>query len=203
MVAIVSTFQNGFNPRPREGGDNTTAAHLHGHVWFQSTPPRRRRLGPQTMEPSSMQFQSTPPRRRRRRKAGYLRLTLPVSIHAPAKEATYVTLIPKMLQWFQSTPPRRRRHEIMPGSINRALFQSTPPRRRRHCHWLRPFVLSMFQSTPPRRRRLSHRRRLHGPAWFQSTPPRRRRLATLSGVYWVMVGFQSTPPRRRRPKKKE
>ena len=78
------------------------------------------------------QFQSTPPRRRRHldflltyfllyfnprlREGGdlekYLKFSYHmISIHASAKEATYIRVVQVLLELeFQSTPPRRRRH---------------------------------------------------------------------------------------------
>ena len=85
-------------------------------ISFQSTPPRRRRLGRDWDYSVTTIFQSTPPRRRRR-----LQSTKGSSI-----------------QIFQSTPPRRRRllYAILDYFIMN--FQSTPPRRRRPQHIVIP-----------------------------------------------------------------
>ena len=121
-----------FNPRLREGGDNSTRLSINSCFVFQSTPPRRRR-----------QFDS------KREMHRYL-----ISIHASEKEATdcICAMVAKMI--FQSTPPRRRRPSSHIGAncvrdfnprlreggdayfhvlvTKIAEFQSTPPRRRRH-----------------------------------------------------------------------
>ena len=76
---------------------------------FQSTPPRGKRppVGlPHRHDPT---FQSTPPRGKRRARTGGSH-EQDVSIHAPAREATFS---PCMTPWgtpFQSTPPRGKRH---------------------------------------------------------------------------------------------
>ena len=54
---------------------------------FQSTPPRRRRLGSDYVWSSKGLFQSTPPRRRRLHLEAYM-IRIHISIHASAKEAT-------------------------------------------------------------------------------------------------------------------
>ena len=124
---------DGFNPRPRAGGD------LHGEppavvlAMFQSTPPR---AGRPCLPPTvcySKKFQSTPPRGRRRInvsravKAAMFQSTPPrggrlpnspnsrpwrrVSIHAPARGATMMSLTNLSGSMaFQSTPPRGGRH---------------------------------------------------------------------------------------------
>ena len=123
--------------------------------WFQSTPPRGRRPArPPRLDYFPILFQSTPPRGRRPPTGKVIFIYRIVSIHASAREATVC----------------ERHFERV------ALFQSTPPRGRRLCCWL---VLGFIM-------------------WFQSTPPRGRRPAStlLSGKDFM---FQSTPPRGRRP----
>ena len=83
-----------FNPRLREGGDNSTRLSINSCFVFQSTPPRRRRL-----------FHLV-----------NLLLYKEISIHASEKEATTAYDIHTQLFSFQSTPPRRRRlqHIVIP-----------------------------------------------------------------------------------------
>ena len=83
-----------FNPRLREGGDNSTRLSINSCFVFQSTPPRRRRL-----------FHLV-----------NLLLYKEISIHASEKEATDTSLVIYEAQIFQSTPPRRRRlqHIVIP-----------------------------------------------------------------------------------------
>ena len=83
-----------FNPRLREGGDNSTRLSINSCFVFQSTPPRRRRL-----------FHLV-----------NLLLYKEISIHASEKEATGTSLVTYEAQIFQSTPPRKRRlqHIVIP-----------------------------------------------------------------------------------------
>ncbi len=75
----------GFNPRPREGGD---ALGIDGCV-------------------ISLEFQSTPPRGGRLHQQGYDADDVTVSIHAPARGATRADGSDgDWTRWFQSTPPR-------------------------------------------------------------------------------------------------
>ena len=98
-----------FNPRLREGGDNSTRLSINSCFVFQSTPPRRRRL-----------FHLV-----------NLLLYKEISIHASEKEATTAYDIHTQLFSFQSTPPRRRRRDFVNTNLSPGKFQSTPPRRRR------------------------------------------------------------------------
>ena len=75
-----------FNPRLREGGD-VKAGELGGYVEFQSTPPRRRRLGKTNTGKTYTDFNP------RLREGGDVADALAlgrdnISIHASAKEAT-------------------------------------------------------------------------------------------------------------------
>ena len=79
-----------FNPRLREGGDNSTRLSINSCFVFQSTPPRRRRL-----------FHLV-----------NLLLYKEISIHASEKEATAQPETTTTTSLFQSTPPRRRRQGI-------------------------------------------------------------------------------------------
>ena len=86
-----------FNPRPREGGD-TLWSGCHAYrdsLKFQSAPPRRGRRLPSREPPGN--------------------ITLPVSIRAPAKGATFLT-------------------RCQPAGHRRSTFQSAPPRRGRRHH---------------------------------------------------------------------
>jgi len=166
-------------------------------ILFQSTPPRRGRLGGVVFSEWSLMFQSTPPRRGR----------------LPSSSFSFHT------NMFQSTPPRRGRllqdsKLTVPGA-----FQSTPPRRGRRGfnkikseRWSfnpRPRAggdehhgeglpwYALFQSTPPRRGRLPSAASLSATGLFQSTPPRRGR-PIRTGTPRSSPSFQSTPPRRGR-----
>ena len=99
-----------FNPRSREGSDKVTKLSAHSNYKFQSTLPRRER-----------QIQ------RRRTK-----ICLGISIHAPAKGATFSGRVPTAThKLFQSTLPRRERHDNLYLVLENGEFQSTLPRRER------------------------------------------------------------------------
>ena len=143
-----------FNPRLREGGDDFWGIESVAPEIFQSTPPRRRRQFFVVKTSKVIFFQSTPPRRRRqlevsfmddktvfqstppRRRRREIRFVSPFyvlfSIHASAKEATFIVYDIKGVICFQSTPPRRRRQGLVLIIYLLCFFQSTPPRRRRH-----------------------------------------------------------------------
>ncbi len=169
---------------------------------------------------SKSQFQSTPPHRRRRSPLPLSGQPLPVSIHAPAQEATCICGVntwrshvsihaPAQEATGSGTPTPRTPSRFNPrprtgGDWAEAIKAATPPE---------------FQSTPPHRRRPMMDRssvlrysvsihapaqeatrsacRAHGVCEFQSTPPHRRRQGLLPKVH-VLDQFQSTPPHRRR-----
>ena len=123
-----------FNPRSREGSDIISTARRETDLIFQSTLPRRERPGdllgcviprvyfnPRSREGSddhfgldiqfTQEFQSTLPRRERLHGNITFFKFMFISIHAPAKGATFrVMRISWLFQIFQSTLPRRERH---------------------------------------------------------------------------------------------
>ena len=122
-------------------------------VYFQSTPPRRRRLihflGGWQYGRFSIHASA--------KEATYgicgTNKCKRFSIHASAKEATYFCHKKAILITFQSTPPRRRRRHVLLLIIPLLFFN---PRLREGGDVNSPeqnFVLEFFQSTPPRRRR--------------------------------------------------
>ena len=148
-----------FNPRPRGGGDPTSAAGT-----ARESPcfnPRPRGGGDHATQ--------------------FFNLAHGVSIHAPAEGATVAMVLWLILVEFQSTPPRRGRR-LTPWSWPfTSWFQSTPPRRGRprsarqsRCRqvsihapaegatcWLVDIRdRGAFQSTPPRRGRQPLTRRI-------------------------------------------
>ena len=119
---------------------------------------------------------------------------LVISIHAPARGATFCNLSLLRILAFQSTLPRGERPVFLPADFAHVRFQSTLPRGERH-------RLTIIQHTP-------FRISIHAPARgatvhstmqlhllrFQSTLPRgERQNATFYDTY--NVGFQSTLPR--------
>ena len=142
-----------FNPRLREGGDNSTRLSINSCFVFQSTPPRRRRL-----------FHLV-----------NLLLYKEISIHASEKEATTAYDIHTQLFSFQSTPPRRRR--LFPlGSAFQGLYFNprlreggdADPQAKAHGSTI-SIHASEKEATP------SCSALCKLPSGFQSTPPRRRR----------------------------
>ena len=79
----------GFNPRPRAGGDILLTPESSIISTFQSTPPRGGRRNPANTSALLLLFQSTPPRGGRPGRASRKRnAPIDVSIHAPARGAT-------------------------------------------------------------------------------------------------------------------
>ena len=78
-----------FNPRSREGSDTATSRETFIRLIFQSTLPRRERLLPPERTMKHRGFQSTLPRRERRHSVTIIRDYMLISIHAPAKGATF------------------------------------------------------------------------------------------------------------------
>ena len=164
-----------FNPRLREGGDNSTRLSINSCFVFQSTPPRRRRL-----------FHLV-----------NLLLYKEISIHASEKEATTAYDIHTQLFSFQSTPPRRRRRHsntlLAPRKINfnprlreggdlllypfSACHSHFNPRLREGgdmCVLLR-VCLAIISIHASEKEATNYRYYRSGCFRFQSTPPRRRR----------------------------
>ena len=108
-------MQKYFNPRSREGSDREQEAALFQmfefqstlprrerrfsnifflfQLRFQSTLPRRERLNTVLVNFSTIRFQSTLPRRERLILTVKIRITKPISIHAPAKGATKAPIL--------------------------------------------------------------------------------------------------------------
>ncbi len=143
---------------------------------FQSTPPREGRHGHEYDVVNDCLFQSTPPREGRRRAVLSFVPLHRVSIHAPARGAT----------WIRSTTFRRAK------SFN--------PRPRARGDWHRPCPDKENKCFNPRPRARGDGDILIvcAPiAVFQSTPPREGRLGVVQGLF--QRRFQSTPPREGRP----
>ena len=122
---------------------------------FQSTPPRRRRL---IVGNGTLQFSDdfNP----RLREGGdiynhFLFFSIGISIHASAKEATFIVVRFENILLFQSTPPRRRRRGSGTPTVYTP-FDFNPRLREGGDNLYRniPILYNKFQSTPPRRRRL-------------------------------------------------
>ena len=97
-----------FNPRSREGSDKGKILHYLYFVHFN----------PRSREGSDMSEEKYFP-------------YMGISIHAPAKGATFVNAGAAEALKFQSTLPRRERLLILSSTPFMARFQSTLPRRER------------------------------------------------------------------------
>ena len=117
-----------FNPRSREGSDTERNCRYGRSSRFQSTLPRGERRERSQKKRTAQTFQSTLPR-------GERLLLLPcsvppfsISIHAPARGATWHTRYPQKSDQFQSTLPRGERQNRKQKGDFAQKFQSTLPR---------------------------------------------------------------------------
>ena len=124
-----------FNPRSREGSDRPRSLTSAESALFQSTLPRGERQAATTIEVMAEMFQSTLPRGERPDRASQSTPKTRVSIHAPARGATWSIM-------DMSTTPRSfnpRSREGSDGLLTRGVyyvrtFQSTLPRGERRQH---------------------------------------------------------------------
>ena len=165
-------------------------------------------------------FQSTPPRGRRPHQDGSPSLSVTVSIHASAREATFAPsscggASPVSIHASAREATRRRPRRTRPDRcFNPRLRAGGDRLALLSCIMIRCFnprlraggdsgshslalVTAAFQSTPPRGRRLPQGQSRRSQLPFQSTPPRGRRLLGW-GDRLIPDKFQSTPPRGRR-----
>ena len=124
-----------FNPRSRTGSDMCKLLILLQATMFQSTLPHGERHHYSRGQPDSKRFN---PRSRTGSDARNLRVprTYPVSIHAPARGATYYLMLYCQVDMFQSTLPHGERHGFGQVFFKHSQFQSTLPhgeRRRTRC----------------------------------------------------------------------
>ena len=122
-----------------------------------------------------------------------------ISIHAPAKGATFTAYYPANNALISIHAPAKGAtsplHSVLPVS---KLFQSTLPRRERRMSTGGCGMAQKFQSTLPRRERLGLPRLTRRYRLFQSTLPRRERHPSHTPIL-PHRKFQSTLPRRERP----
>ena len=159
-VNTVYTYKH-FNPRSREGSDRKQINCFLFQLVFQSTLPRRERpFAPVRAFRVTFQFQSTLPRRERHTQDFPLETVQHISIHAPAKGATFALDV--LVSVFGDFNPRSREgSDILSCAVCTARSHFNPRSRegsdgtsytnsRRH---------DTFQSTLPRRERpaLLHR----------------------------------------------
>ena len=183
-----------FNPRPREGGDVLSLSIAEKWV-----------------------FQSTPPRGGATEQAGIFGIMFDISIHAPARGATYRCNVRCVNATFQSTPPRggRRRHPIYRACNNQnfnprpreggdkvasaaslvyGISIHAPARGATSAPVGNSFLHCDFNPRPREGGDCGGHQEPRAAGRFQSTPPRggRRSLSMTTSYY---MRFQSTPPR--------
>ena len=162
-------------------------------------------------------FQSTPLREGRLAQSIRADVTYAVSIHAPARGATYIR--PKSGPSKVSIHAPARGATIDSIAHTHSMFQSTPLREGRPFCPIHPITQSLFQSTPLREGRREYDVAICRLSEFQSTPLRegRRPVCDCTGKpivsihapargatcnacqYNTDVQFQSTPLREGRP----
>ena len=131
----------GFNPRTREGCDVVFVDFDHARLPFQSTHPRGVRHLSHNAHCVGTVFQSTHPRGVRLSGVLHPPGHPLVSIHAPARGATFVEKVVTIRKQFQSTHPRGVRHNRGCNFRRCSVFQSTHPRGVRRVRFL--LVLSV------------------------------------------------------------
>ena len=142
-------------------------------------------------------FQSTLPRRERRLKALVIAVWMPISIHAPAKGATYFRSIFRGIFRFQSTLPRRERPLAVTVS---AIFQHFNPRSREGSDKSRQLFLIWCGDFNPRSREGSDHEGSYRRRWRSISIHAPAKGATDDSKNSFSVDlFQSTLPRRERP----
>jgi len=192
----LNVYRTSFNPRTREGCDESSRPPSLGQSGFN----------PRTREGCDAVY--------------YIAVAAVsvVSIHAPARGATFLRVGPLdcnvgfnprtregcdpgghmkcLWPWvFQSTHPRGVRPWRIDGTLREFPFQSTHPRGVRQFLVEHEAKLRRFQSTHPRGvRRLKLMPNLSPPPVFQSTHPRGVRQSSTSSTP-SLTGFQSTHPR--------
>jgi len=118
-----------FQSTPPRGGRPYNLYFRQPTSRFQSTPPRGGRRGKSVSATRSSWFQSTPPRGGRHEREAEEAANMAVSIHAPARGATYRTPTWRYgLICFNPRPRAGGDSIIVPPLNLQLLFQSTPPR---------------------------------------------------------------------------
>ena len=148
----ISKVAADFNPRSREGSDSTLV-----YLWLLSP-----YFNPRSREGSDCH-------------ALWLSDGHIISIHAPAKGATFWITAFLSTMRFQSTLPRRERRVNRMVNYMKKQFQSTLPRRERPRWRYLLRIRNQFQSTLPRRERHRNDTAFGTFILFQSTLPRRER----------------------------
>ncbi len=161
-----------FNPRSREGSDKCCRAGSSECCRFQSTLPRGERQGDAIPDHS----------------------TSVISIHAPARGATFTTAIRYVGFKISIHAPARGATCLYSKILTNILISIHAPARGATLIVGIPAFLCIFQSTLPRGERQNMTPIVQSKWEFQSTLPRGERLRC-SWFVCVSHGFQSTLPR--------
>ena len=177
---LRTRFQSTLPRRERQNSVVQTATNLK----FQSTLPRRERLCTPSRLQNTCSFQSTLPRRERQTGDRFFDDDNKISIHAPAKGATFLPGPPISQPLYFNPRSREGSDDSFSALTDSALiFQSTLPRRERPSGVRAAWVFgNLFQSTLPRRERQQHMNGSGQMKRFQSTLPRRERQDLISDM---------------------
>ena len=201
-----------FNPRSREGSDNTRPTSVKLAGIFQSTLPRRERPAYRTSVPPTPKFQSTLPRRERRMRAeeqNAFRDFNPrsregsdtgeqpkarisnISIHAPAKGATTSPCTVWRVTYISiHAPAKGATARLSARRTQRSRFQSTLPRRERLkqiATYIKNDTISIHAPVKGATIEIMCSRSMM--PIFQSTPPRRERRETQAKFLVLCTDF--------------
>ena len=146
-----------FNPRPCARGDEEMVEHIGAQQGFQSTPLREGRHLQGQLKRGRNCFNPRPCARGDQLNQERSKVIAYVSIHAPARGATFQGLhVLSPIVLFQSTPLREGRQGRYARQFTSMMFQSTPLREGRRTHSMsRDLMRGRFQSTPLREGRPS------------------------------------------------
>ena len=125
---ITQCWTTYFNPRSREGSDRQFDSNIDHIFQFQSTLPRRERRFFQCLTLYCNIISIHAPAKGATYWYIWYTMFCYISIHAPAKGATRLLQDPYNFRLFQSTLPRGERRKLRPERPTLAQFQSTLPR---------------------------------------------------------------------------
>ena len=167
-----------FNPRAREGRDHTRTAVLSLYGTFQSTRPRGARPSIRCTSSTPQTFQSTRPRGARPSGVRPMNGESTVSIHAPARGATYPDVARgNIYRGFNPRAREGRDQYSMDVDDGERRFQSTRPRgARRAVRRNAELGASVSIHAPARGATSNQPKHGKGGGMFQSTRPRGARL---------------------------
>ena len=191
---IPGYFRFNFNPRSREGSDVFGQNHSIVHVLFQSTLPRGERPRYYTGLHRIKEISIHAPARGATTVVRIGRIIVPISIHAPARGATAGGYAVDDILPISIHAPARGATQTRSKSGVLYVISIHAPARGATASNVIPLDLLKFQSTLPRGERPGDRRRYLTWQKFQSTLPRGERPKILYS-FINSLQFQSTLPR--------